>query len=140
MLPYRRTFFVPSLLILAVAVIFIPVALSGFIPWYVPVIALFGAAVFYMIQRSIFYDLIDEVWENEGFLELRRTGEQDRILISSILRVQGTTMQNPDVISLTLRAPCRFGSEISFSPSYRLFRWTEHPVARELRAKITKDQ
>ena len=139
MLPYRRTFFVPSLPILVVAAIFVPVAISGIIPWYVPVIALFGTAVAYIIQRNIFYDLMDEVWEDKEFLELRRNGEQDRILVSSISHVQGTTMQNPDIVSLTLRMPCRFGSEISFTPPFRAFRWTEHPIARELRARITKD-
>jgi len=139
LLPHRRTYFVPPLLILVVAVILLPVAISGIIPWYVPLIAVFGATVFFIIQRNIFYDLMDEVWEDEEFLELRRNGKQDRILVSNVSRVQGTAMQNPDVISLTLRTPCRFGSKISFSPPYRFFRWTEHPIARELRAKITED-
>jgi len=130
---------VPPLLMVAAAVVLIPVAISRSIPWYVPVIVLFGTTVFFFIQRNIFYDLMDEVWEDEEFLELRRNGEQERISLSSVSRVQGTMMQNPDIIRLTLRTPCRFGTEISFSGPYRFLRWTEHPVARELRAKITKD-
>jgi hypothetical protein len=129
---------VPALLILAVALIFLPVAASGIVPWYVPLIALFGAAVFLIIQHKVFFDLMDEVWEDAAYLEFRRNGEQDRILVSNISEVKGTMMQNPDVISLSLNKPCRFGSEISFLPPHRFFRWTEHSIVRELRTKIAK--
>ena len=95
----------------------------------VPIImAVFG----YFLMRALVFDLVDEVYLSNGELIVRNRGDEDRFLVSNILNVNASTMTNPERITLTLREPCKFGEEITFSPPQRWLPFQRHPLAKEL--------
>jgi hypothetical protein len=92
-----------------------------------------GLTVFgYVILKLLVFDLVDEVWDEGEALLIRNSGEEERIPLTNIINVSDATFTNPARITLTLRHPCRFGKDVTFSPSTRLTPFTRHPIATEL--------
>jgi hypothetical protein len=92
----------------------------------------FMAIVGYVIMRYLLFDLMDEVWIDGDDLLLRNGGEEDRFPITNVVNVDDAQWVNPERITLTLRAPSRFGDELVFTPSKRYWPFGKHPIAKEL--------
>jgi hypothetical protein len=50
--------------------------------------------------------------------------------------VSHATFTNPPRITLTLRYPCRFGKDMTFSPLARLNPFSKNPIAEELIERV----
>jgi hypothetical protein len=100
----------------------------------VPVLmAVFG----YVIMKQLVLDLMDEVWDAGDALLVRNNKQEDRILLSNIVNVSYVTFMNPPRITLTLRQPCRFGKEITFSPPVGMVAFfSKSPIVTELIERI----
>lgn len=94
----------------------------------------------YVILKQLVLDLVDEVWDAGDALIVRNNKQEDRILLSNIMNVSHLTFMNPSRVTLTLRQPCRFGREISFSPPIGIFDmfayFRKHPLVTELIERI----
>ena len=96
-----------------------------------------GLAVFcFFILKLLVFDLLDEVWDEDETLLLRNGGQEDRIQLTNIINVSHATFTNPPRSTLTLRHPCRFGEEITFSPLARLNPFSKDPIAKELIERV----
>ena len=98
-------------------------------PPILPFVAIpIGMAVFgFFLMKHLVWDLVDEVYDCGDSLLVKNRGEEDRIELSNIMNVSASQMMNPPRVTLRLRTPCRFGSEVSFSP---VVRRTLNPFAR----------
>ncbi len=73
----------------------------------------------YLMFRNMLWDIVDEVVDFGDRLVVTWKGKKESILISNIMNVSYKVDQNPPRVTLRLRSPCRFGSEITFSPIVR---------------------
>jgi hypothetical protein len=119
-------------IIAVVTVEFIPEVIRGrvsgevlFIP---AIMTIFG----YLMMRWLVFPLMDEVWIDGDDLIVRNWGEEERFPITNIIDVEGSYMVNPEHIGIILEPPSRFGKWIRFAAPIRLFRFSTHPIAREL--------
>jgi hypothetical protein len=78
------------------------------------------AGIFYVVLRRLVFDLADEVRDEGDALSVRFGSEVERIPLSQIVNVSYAGMTNPRRVTLTLRHPGRFGSEVTFSPQETL--------------------
>ena len=96
-----------------------------------------GLIVFgFIILKLLVFDLLDEVWDEGETLVLRNNGQEDRIQLANIINVSYATFTNPPRITLTLRHPCRFGKEMTFSPLTSLNPFSKNPIAAELIERV----
>lgn len=137
--PYRRIYFILPVMIGLVSLALIPDVLAGEIPWYFPILLLAVGILFFIGLHVMYFELMDAVWDDGQELLVRRGKMEERFPVSNIESVSSSRMTNPDRVTLSLHTPCRFGSEISFAPPFRFFRFTAHPIAQELKAKIGKN-
>lgn len=97
--------------------------------------AVFG----YFFMKRLLFDLVDEVWDDGDALIVKNKRQEERIPLKGIVNVSDSTLMNPPRITLTLRQPCRFGSEITFSPIAKFFGFlSRNPVAIELIERIDR--
>ncbi len=68
-----------------------------------------------VILKNTVLDLMDEVWEDKSFLIIKNNGKEERVEFTDIKNISYSIMTNQRV-SISLRRPCIFGSEISFAP------------------------
>jgi len=94
------------------------------------------AAIGFVIMKILVFDLLDEVWDAGDVLVVRNGGEEDRVPLTNVINVSHATFTNPPRITLTLRHPCRFGKEITFSPLLRLNPFGKDPIAAELIERV----
>jgi hypothetical protein len=96
--------------------------------------ALVLSGVMTAIWRWLFADTLDTVeWRGDELL-LTYNGEEDRIAVRDIVKVENLRGANPERIKLTLSVPCLFGSEVQFFPTFRAFASKPHPIMEELLA------
>lgn len=92
----------------------------------------------YFIFKRLVFDLADAVYDEGDALRVRFSSEEERIPLENVTNVSYTSFVNPPRVTLTLRAPCRFGKEVTFSPPQRL--WTalsgRNPLAQELIERV----
>ena len=88
------------------------------------------------VWRWLFAGTLDTVEWLGNELLLTYNGEEERIALRDIVKVENLRAVNPERIKLTLSTPCRFGSEVIFFPTYRLFPFKPHPIVDELRGAI----
>jgi hypothetical protein len=101
--------------------------------WLFPV---FTAAIFYFVLKKLVLDLADEVQDAGDALIVRFGSERQRIPLSEIINVSYSYMQNPARVTLTLRTPCQFGKEVSFSPPTRFVPFAKSPVVADLIERV----
>jgi hypothetical protein len=107
---------------------------TQFLPFFIfPVLmAVFG----YIIMKKIIFDLVDEVWDDGTSLIIRNRGEEDRVPLSNIMNVSYSPLINPPRVTLTLRQPSNFGSEISFSAPVRFVPFAKSPLIEDLILRV----
>jgi hypothetical protein len=87
-------------------------------------------------SRNLTVDVVDQVWDADETLVVRNKGEEDRIRLSDIVSVGRTAFVRPPRVTLTLRAPGRFGEEVSFFGPVKLPLLAESRVIEQLIAKV----
>ncbi len=110
---------------------------SAQIPIPVIIMPIVMGAFGYFIMKCLVFDLVDEVWDRGDVLIVRNNKEEEIIPLSNIMNVSATTFTNPPRITLTLRQPCRFGKEVTFSPPVKLFQF-KSPLVNELIERVDK--
>jgi hypothetical protein len=135
---YKRVFpvFWFGFLVIFVATALSKGSLSG-VPLAVFILPpLFMALFFYFIMKKLVFDLADEVLDAGDALIVRFGSEQQRIQLSEIINVSYVYMMNPPRVTLTLRTPCQFGKEVSFSPPTRFLPFAKSPIVTELIERV----
>lgn len=95
-------------------------------------------ALGYFVMRRLVFDLADEVYDEGDVLRMRFGTEEERIPLANIINVSYSGMTNPPRITLTLRTPCRFGREVTFSPPRPFFGplFGNNPLVKELIERV----
>ena len=97
--------------------------------------AVFG----YFIMKKLVFDLMDEVIDEGSFYVLvKNKNTEERIDYQNIKNISYTVMTNPNRVTLSLRSPCRFGKEVSFSPPMSWVPFRENKDIIELINKVDK--
>ena len=106
------------------------------------VIPLVMAAVGFFIMRGMVWDLMDEVYDCGNFLLVRNRDEEDSIPLANIMNVSASTNQRPPRITLRLVKPCKFGTEITFSPltPFTLNLFAKNNVAEDLILRVHEER
>jgi hypothetical protein len=90
----------------------------------------------YFIMKKLVFDLVDEVWDDDAALIVRDKGREDRIALSNIMNVSYSQFLNPPRVTLMLRQPSNFGSEISFSAPVRFIPFAKSPLIEDLIRRV----
>jgi hypothetical protein len=109
---------------------------AGGPPVAVFLVPAFMAVFGYFLMKKLIFDLADEVLDDGGALIVRFGSEQQRIPLSEIINVSYSYMQNPNRVTLTLRTPCPFGKEVSFSTPARFLPFAKSPIVADLIERI----
>jgi hypothetical protein len=96
------------------------------------VMAIFG----YVLFRKLIFDLVDEVWDDGDALVVKNSGIEERVALANVINVGFSTLTNPERVTLTLRKPCRLGTEITFSPPRRFLGFVRSPIIGELIERV----
>ena len=98
------------------------------------IMAVFG----FFIMRLLVWDLVDEVYDCGSFLLVRNRDEEDSIPLANVMNVSVSTNQRPPRITLRLVNPCKFGTEIAFSPltPFTLNPFAKNQVAEDLILRV----
>lgn len=94
------------------------------------------AGIGFLIMKKFVLDLADEVFDDGDALIFRFGSEQQRIPLSEIMNISYSYIQNPPRVTLTLRTPCQFGKEVSFSPPARFLPFAKSPIVAELIERV----
>lgn len=73
----------------------------------------------YLLMKFLIFDLMDEVWDNGNELIVVNEGHVVHVPLKDIVNISYTVATNPRRATLTLRTPCRWGKEITFSPVWK---------------------
>jgi hypothetical protein len=90
----------------------------------------------YVIMKKVVFDLVDEVWDDGATLIVRDKGREDRIALSNIMNVSYSPLINPPRVTLMLRQPSNFGTEITFSAPIRFAPFAKSPVIEDLIRRV----
>jgi hypothetical protein len=90
----------------------------------------------YVIMKKVVFDLVDEVWDDGAALVVRDKGREDRIALSNIMNISYSPLINPPRVTLTLRQPSNFGSEITFSAPVRFLPFAKSPLIEDLIRRV----
>jgi len=97
--------------------------------------ALFG----YFFMKKLVFDLMDEVFdEGSCYLLVKNKNIEERIDYQNIKNISYTVMTNPNRVTLSLRSPCKFGNEVSFSSQMSWVPFRENKDIIELINKVDK--
>ena len=96
------------------------------------VIAVFG----YVLMKRLVFDLVDEVLDDNDALIIKNGREQERVELRDIVNVGFAQFVNPPRVTLWLREPGLFGSQVSFCAPIRLSWFATCPIVEELVQRI----
>ena len=94
------------------------------------------AGVGFFVMKKLVFNLADEVSDDGDALIVRFGSEEERIPLSQIMNVSYSYMSNPNRVTLTLRTPCRFGTEVAFTPPQRFLPFAKSPIVADLIERI----
>jgi hypothetical protein len=94
------------------------------------------AAFAYVIMKRLVFDLVDEVWDDGDSLIVRNAGREERIALTDIRNVSYSVLTNPPRVTLSLRQPTNFGSEVTFCAPLRLIPFSTSPIINDLIDRI----
>jgi hypothetical protein len=106
------------------------------LPWPLFIVPVMMVIFGYVLLKKIVFDLADEVTDGGDFLVVRFGKIQERIALANIINVSYSVMMNPPRVTLTLRQPCCFGKEVSFSPPVSWIPFSKSPIVAELIERI----
>ena len=76
------------------------------------------------------------MWDNGDELIITFRGDERRFALHEFMNVSYTGLVNPQRITLSLREPCEWGSELAFIPPIRSVPFGMHPLARDLMQRV----
>jgi len=130
---YKRIFPLPFMgfMVVFIAVPLLPGAdsyplLAFFI---VPIVMI---VIFYFFMKKLVFDLVDEVDDLGDTLLVKNGRREDRIALSDIINVN----YSPPRVTLSLRKPSLFGSQVTFCAPLRLIPFPASPVIDTLVARV----
>jgi hypothetical protein len=108
-------------------------------PMVIVILVLIGVAMFFRFRKRN-WGLADEVFDEGDSLLLRYGGKEDRVALSNIMSVSTSPSMDPPRISLRLVNPCKFGTEIAFSPKIGFLGnpLANNPVAEDLMVRVDR--
>jgi hypothetical protein len=90
----------------------------------------------FVIMKKMVFDLVDEVIDEGDFLRIRNNSQEDRIALSDIINVGYVPYMNPPRVTLSLRRPSSFGTQVTFCAPVRFVPFATSPVIDELIQRI----
>ncbi len=93
-------------------------------------------AFFFFIAKKLIFDLVDEVLDAGDALIVRNVGQEERIALSEIMNVNYTALVNPPRVTLSLRRPSIFGTQVAFCAPVRFVPFSTSPIIDELIQRI----
>src|SRR5215471_15585529 len=126
---YKRVFPILWFGIIAVVLgVLISITLAGGqFPLPSLIIPVLMAGFGYYLFKKLFFNLVDEVWDDGDALIVKNGREEERIGFTDIMNVSYTVL---------VRRPSSFGKEISFLPPMRFLRILPNPLITELIERI----
>jgi hypothetical protein len=100
------------------------------------IMPIFMAVLGYVVMRMFVFNLVDEVWDDGAALIVRDKGREDRVALSNIMNVSYSPFINPPRVTLMLRQPSNFGSEISFGAPASFLPFAKSPVIEDLIRRV----
>ena len=95
-------------------------------------IALFG----YFIMDKLIFDLVDEVLDDNEALIIKNGDKQARVELRDIMNVGFTQFANPPRVTLSLKKPGPFGSQVAFCSPLGVSSFSANPLVKELIQRI----
>jgi hypothetical protein len=86
----------------------------------------------YALWRSLLAPQMDKVCIDDDELVINNRGQQDRVPLINIVSVVNYRLRRPESVVVRLKAPSKFGSEVSFMPNARWMPIDPHPIVEEL--------
>jgi hypothetical protein len=105
------------------------------VPFFL-VVPVLMAAIGYFVMKKLVFNLADEVWDDGSALIVKNKGQDDRIALSNIINVSYSPLINPPLVTLMLRQPSVFGTEISFSAPVRFMPFTKSLLVEDLIRRV----
>jgi hypothetical protein len=97
-------------------------------------------AVGFVVFRRMIWSLADEVFDAGDALVVRKGGYDERIPLSGIMNVSTALYTNPQLITLRLLRPGRFGAELAFMPAtgLRINPFARNKIADDLAERVDR--
>jgi len=94
----------------------------------------------YVLMKKLVWDLADQVFDCGDHLLVKLRGVEESVPLSNIMNVSASMLMRPPRVTLNLVSPCRFGSEISFSPAtpFSLNPFAKNTVVNDLITRAYK--
>lgn len=135
---YKRIF--PVILLgflgLFVVVVFAAKNNQGHPPLFALIMPLVMGVFVFFLLRKLVWDLADQVMDAGDALIVRFGNDEERVPLSYIINISYSNMMNPPRVTLTLRAPSRFGREIAFCAPTRFVPLAKSPVIDDLIERV----
>ncbi|HEV2135254.1 MAG TPA: hypothetical protein VGR47_13550 [Terracidiphilus sp.] len=90
----------------------------------------------YFIFKKMVWDLADRVFDSGDALIVRFGKEEERIPLSNITNISYSKLMTPTRITLTLRNPGRFGSEVSFAAPFSPWIFSKSRIVADLIQRV----
>ena len=103
----------------------------------VPIGLVFLVGAFVVLKQTV-WNNADVVVDAGDHLIAERSGTKAEIPLAEIVAVKSNRWGNPEQITVTLEHCGPLGAEVSFMLPGRSWRFTSHPIARELAARTAK--
>ena len=92
--------------------------------------------IFFVIIKKIIFDLVDDVVDQGDYLLVKNGGREDRIALVDIMNINYQSMMSPPRVTLSLRQPSIFGSQVSFCAPLRFVPFSTSPVIDKLIERV----
>ena len=136
---YKRIF---PIIFFGFILVFIPFWLFGALssgrsaPLSFLIVPMIVLAFSYFVMKKLVFDLVDEVLDAGDALIVRNGGQEERVALSDIMNVSYSPLVSPPRVTLSLRRPSTFGSEVTFCAPIRLMPLSPSPIISDLIRRI----
>jgi hypothetical protein len=92
--------------------------------------------IFYFVMKKLIFDLVDEVVDQGDHLLIKNGGRQERVALSDIMNINYASLTSPPRVTLSLRRPTVFGSEVTFCAPLRFVPFSSSRQIEELIKRV----
>jgi hypothetical protein len=90
----------------------------------------------YFLMKKMVFDLVDEVWDAGAELVVKNKGAEEHLPLSEIMNISYSSFTSPQRVTLSIRRPTLFGTEITFVPPARFVPFAKSPIVDELIQRV----
>ena len=94
------------------------------------------AAIGYLAMKRFIFTLADEVWDAGSEIVVKHQGRESRIPLTDIVNVSYSVATRPQRVTLSLRRPGPFGTEVAFAPPTSWVPFAKSPVIEDLISRV----